>query len=138
MGNAVIKPKLGLVLDERLAKICISCVQKALAEMFGVKATPGIWNCRKEFTAEGDVTGILGMVQVRMEANLIISFEKATIFGILGRLYKKEFKEIDRSVQQGVGELTNIIYSMMKKNLNEQGYDFKMAIPSIIFGQDHR
>jgi chemotaxis protein CheX len=138
MGNSIIKPKLRLVLDERLARTCVNCVEKALAEMFGVQAQAGAWSVLNEYTAGGDVTGILSMVQLRLEANLVLSFDRETIFGVLSKLYRREFTEIDKSVQQGVGELTNIVYSMMKKALNEQGYTFQMAIPSVIFGEDHR
>jgi chemotaxis protein CheX len=126
-----------LILDEHLARTAIAAVQGALATMFGVRAVPGPYSLQKDFVSHGDISGILGMVQERMEGTLVVSFEKATIFGILKRVYGREFSEVDSSVRQGVGELTNIIYSSMKKALNERGHSFKMAIPNVVIGSSH-
>lgn len=88
--------------------------------------------------SESDVSGIVGMVQVRMEGNLAICFPATTIFSLLERIYRKPFSELNAIVQDGVGELTNNIYCHIKKQLNERGYDFQMAIPSVIVGSNHK
>lgn len=59
-------------------------------------------------------------------------FKKDSIFYILNKLYKKELNDIDRSSIHCAGEFTNIIYTRVKSNLNEQlGFSFKMAVPAV-------
>lgn len=126
-----------LILDESLVSTAMKGVQNAFTNLFGVTAKAGKYSIETESRAKGDVSGILGMIQDRVEATLVLTFEKNTIFALLERMYGKPFSEIDHSVRQGVGELTNIIYAGVKKDLNDKGHKFKMSIPSVIIGANH-
>lgn len=126
-----------LLLDENLARICINAVQKAFSTLFSVTPMPGAVTLEKDYTAEGDVSGLLGMIQDEVEATLVLSFRTETIAALLGRMYGKTFDGIDKSIRDGVGELTNIIYALTKKDLNDRGHSFTMSIPSVIIGKDH-
>lgn len=126
-----------LELNEALVKEINVGVHNTFASMFGVKPTPEKHFLEKECHAKGDVSGIVGMTQDRVEGALIVSFPKETIFAILSKMYKKQFTEIDKSVKAGVGELTNIIFGVVKTNLNKNGFGFKMAIPNVIVGDQH-
>ena len=48
----------------------------------------------------------------------------------------EEFTEIDDELQDGAGELLNIIFGQAKAALNERGYGLDLAIPSVIRGND--
>jgi len=126
-----------LILNDALSETVIMAVQKALGSMFSAIATPGKPTLETDFVIKGDISGLVGMVQDKMEAVMIVSFEKKTIFSMLAKVYGKEFSEIDTSVKQGVGEMTNIIYGLIKKSLNEKGFEFKLAIPNVVIGNSH-
>ena len=127
-----------LTLNENLAKTAIKSVQKAINTLFGATAVPGEITVHDEdYSSMGDVSGILGMVQDAVEATIVLSFHKETLFTLLSKLYGKPFEKVDNSVKQGVGELTNIIYASMKKDLNDKGHTFKMSIPSVVIGTGH-
>lgn len=126
-----------LVLDETLVKCAVDGVVNAFSNLFGVTPKVGAHSVRNDFVSQGDISGILGMIQERIEATLVVSFQKNTIFSLLEKMYGNPFKEMDNSVKQGVGELTNIIYAGMKKDLNEKGHKFKMSIPTVVIGANH-
>jgi len=126
-----------LVVDDQLAKIAIQSVRKAMETLFTLTPTNTPWSLQKNFQSHGDISGIISMVQEKMEATLIVSFEAKTIFQLMKKVYKRDFTTIDSSIQQGVGELTNIIYSSIKQKLNDRGHEFKMAIPNVVIGQGH-
>jgi chemotaxis protein CheX len=137
MNTAILKPPRQLILDESLAQVAVKSVQKAMKTLFGVDAHAGATLIQNDFISKGDISGILGMVQQSLEATMIISFQKPVIFFLLSKLYNRNFTDIDKSVRDGVGELTNIIYASVKKELNESGHEFKLAIPNVIIGAEH-
>lgn len=126
-----------LELNDSLVKEINFGVYSTFTSMFGLKPNPATHFLEQECHARGDVSGIVGLTQDRVEGALIVSFPKETIFQILGKMYKKQFVDIDKSVKAGVGELTNIIFGVVKTNLNKSGYKFKMAIPNVIVGDQH-
>jgi CheY-specific phosphatase CheX len=127
-----------LKLNDDLAKEIIFGVHSTFTSMFGLRPTAEVHSVENQCSVTGDISGIIGLSQGRIEGALIVSFPLHTIFAILGKMYKKEFTGIDKSVRAGVGELTNIIYGVMKTNLNKNGFEFRMALPNVIIGdQQH-
>jgi len=126
-----------LELNEALVKEINFGVYSTFTSMFGLKPNPEAHFIEGVCLAKGDVSGIVGLTQDRVEGALIVSFPSDTIFAILSKMYRKQFTEIDKSVKAGVGELTNIIFGVVKTNLNKNGYGFKMAIPNVIIGDQH-
>ncbi len=133
---SVIKP-LKVELGERLSKEIDYGVHATLSSMFGLKPKVGNFTLEDECDVKGDVSGIVTLTQEKIEGTLIVTFPKATIFGILAKMYRKPFTEVNQSVKLGVGELTNIIYGVVKANLNKDGFQFKMAVPSVVIGDQH-
>ena len=131
------KQQPNLEINDNLVKEINYGVYSTLTSMFGVKPTPGQHYVEPECNAKGDISGIVGLTQDRVEGALIVSFPRETIFQILGKMYRKDFRDIDKSVKAGVGELTNIIFGVVKTNLNKNGFTFKMAIPNVIIGEQH-
>lgn len=112
-------------------------VHTTLTSMFGLKPEPRPHRMEKECSVQGDVSGIVSLIQEKTEGTIVVSFPKKTILAMLSKVYRKDFTEINQSVQMGVGELTNIIYGVVKANLNKNGYALKMAIPNVILGDQH-
>ena len=129
--------RLSIELGERLAKEIDFGVYSTFGNMFGLKPKMQPFRIAKTSTMQGDVSGILTVVQEKAEGTFIVCFPKETIFKVLEKMYQKPFTTIDRSVQAGVGELTNIIYGVLKANLNRDGFSFKMALPNIVVGEAH-
>ena len=85
---------------------------------------------------EGVVTGIIGLASEKVSGNMVLSFDKASILGIVTRMLMEEFKEINNDVVDAVGELTNMICGGAKAELSKKGYLFDMAIPVMVMGEN--
>lgn len=124
-------------LGDQIAKEINTGVQATFINMFGIKPDMAPYWLEKECSVVADVSGIISLTQDKLDGTLIVSFPKQTIFGILEKMYKKPFTEVNQSVKAGVGELTNIIYGVVKANLNKDGFSFKMALPNVVIGEQH-
>ena len=116
----------------------LESIVNVLETMANVKATPGKPQRKEEDTAQGDVTGVIGMASEQVKGSLAITFTSAAIFDIARRMLGEEVTEINNTVTDLVGEITNMVTGGAKRVLAEQGYDFDMAIPAVIAGKNHR
>ena len=56
------------------------------------------------------------------------------IFLIIQNMIGETHTEVSSDVADAVGELTNMIYGSAKTSLNQRGYKFDMAIPTVVRG----
>ena len=87
--------------------------------------------------ARGDVTGIIGMVGNKVVGSMSITFSETAILEITSRMLGEECKNIDETVTDMVGEVTNMVTGGAKKILADIGHDFDMATPTVVSGMDH-
>jgi len=85
----------------------------------------------------GDISGVIGLVADAFTGSVVISFPEATFLKIMSRMLGEEFTQLTPEIQDGAGELTNIVFGQAKVILNERGYNIQTALPSIIVGSDH-
>ena len=126
-----------LVLDDHLAQVVVRGVRNVFETTFGVKVDSADHVILTNYQGTGDVSGVIGMIQDNLEGTLTVSFEKEVIFSIVSQIYQTAFSSMTTRVRDAVGEITNVIYALVKKSLNERGYKFKMSIPQIIVGAGH-
>lgn len=122
------------LLDKNLVNAFVDGVQKTLSTMAMTESTPKKAFVERDFKAKGDVSGMIGMVSGSMRGTITISFEKPAIFKVLENMLGEPYTELNEEVRDAVGELTNMIYGTAKTTLNEMGYNFEMAIPTVITG----
>ncbi len=101
-----------------------------------VEVTPGKPYIKKGNASNGDISGIVGITG-EAEGSLCITFSKDCILGVIGRMFDEKLKEINEEVKDAVGELTNMISGDSRRRLQELGYNFQGAIPSVISGAGH-
>tara|TARA_B110001454_G_C12723156_1_gene435774 strand:+ start:2497 stop:2991 length:495 start_codon:yes stop_codon:yes gene_type:complete len=123
------------LLDKTLINSFIEGVSKTLETMASTKVTFGKPFVEQKFSARGEVAGVVGMVSNEYKATLTLSFPKPAILQILENMLGEKYSDITDEVFDAVGELTNMIYGSAKGTLNDLGYNFEMAIPTVIKGQ---
>lgn len=116
----------------------LESIINVLDTMANVKASAGKPQRKEEDIAHGDVTGVVGMASEQVKGSLAITFTSSAIFDIARRMLGEEVTEVNTTVTDLVGEITNMVTGGAKKVLAEQGYDFDMAIPSVVAGKNHR
>lgn len=123
------------LLDKTLINSFIDGVSKTLKTMANTDVVVGKPFVEPKFAPRGEVAGVVGMVSNQYKATLTLSFPKSSILLILENMLGEKYPDISDEVFDAVGELTNMIYGSAKGTLNGLGYDFEMAIPTVIKGQ---
>ncbi len=134
MGAEKIVPQKNPLLDKNFVNAFVEGVIKTISLMAQTPLTVGKPTVDAQFQAKGEVAGMVGMVFGNMKGTMSISFSKEAIFQILENMLGEKNTEINEGVTDAVGELTNQIYGTAKTTLNQMGYAFEMAIPSVING----
>lgn len=115
----------------------LESIVNVLETMAMVKVTAGKPQLKVEDAAAGDVTGLIGMASSDIKGSLAITFSSEAIFDVARRMLGEEVNEINSTVTDLVGEITNMVTGGAKRLLEELGYDFDMAIPAIVAGKNH-
>jgi chemotaxis protein CheX len=108
-------------------------VLKTMARIEPVAGKPYL---KKGSQAKGDVSGIIGFTG-SARGSLAISFSKASIIRVVTNMLGENHSEINDEVRDAVGEITNMISGVARKNLEAQGYTIQAAIPTIVSGENH-
>lgn len=91
-------------------------------------------------TVEGkNITGLMDMVGPKGKASIALTFSEAAVLMIAKNMMPPdtEVKAIDGMVIDLVGELANMVLGGAKSELENEGYVFKLSLPTIILGSDY-
>jgi chemotaxis protein CheX len=135
MGAAKLDIASNPLFDKQLINTFIESVMKTLSDMAQTKVLPGKPIVESKGSVKGEVAGIIGMVAGEVRGNLVIAFTSAGVFKILENMLGETHTSMTPEVTDAVGELTNMIYGSAKTTLNRLGYNFDMAIPTVVSGQ---
>lgn len=122
------------LLDKKLINAFIDGVIKTHASMASTTLVTGEPRVESKFTPKGEISGLVGMVAGKMKGTMSISYEKESILSIYENMLGEKITDIGPEVSDCVGEITNMIYGSAKTILNQMGYAFEMAIPSVVKG----
>jgi len=107
-----------------------------LEKMASLEAIPGRPFLKKDSSASGDVSGIVGITG-EAEGSLCITFSRGCILYTISRMLGEEQKEINEDVKDAVGELTNMISGDSRRRMQGIGHTFQGSIPSVVSGPGH-
>lgn len=105
--------------------------------MAEIKASHHSPSLKPSRVARGDVTGTIGMIGNKVKGSLSITFTEQSIIHITRKMLGEKIEEVDDTVADLVGEITNMVTGGAKRLLAEQGHDFEMATPTVIKGKNH-
>ena len=111
----------------------IDGVQKTLGILANVPIKTGQPKI-EQVPRKADVAGLIGVMFGATRGKITLNFEKPVIFHIMKQMLDEDHTEISSDVVDAVGEMTNQVYGTAKTILNEKGYTFEMAIPTVIHG----
>ncbi len=133
--GAAHKIEINPLLDKNFLNAFVDGVVKTLSLMAGTDVKPLGPKIETKFESRGEVAGMVGMVAGNMKGTLTISYTQNSIFKILENMLGEKYTELTPDVTDAVGEMTNQIYGTAKTTLNQMGYQFEMAIPTVIQGK---
>lgn len=121
---------------DTLIEIC-NGVHSMFSVTFGLTPVAQPHRLERGCTVQGDLSGVVTMVQERIEATMIVSFQKEVVFTMLAKAYNIHADSVDNLVISTVGEIANVVHGVVKTNLNRRGFALQPSIPSVVVGQSH-
>lgn len=123
-------------MDVELAKPFIKAAVDVLSTMAFIQPKVGKPYVKKNNTAVGDVTGLVGLTGEK-NGSVSMSFDKKCAVSIVKNMLGDEIDDIMQDVKDAVGELTNMISGQARAGLAERGLVFEGSTPSVIMGDGH-
>ncbi|MBF0223955.1 MAG: chemotaxis protein CheX [Desulfobacterales bacterium] len=123
-------------MDAKLINPFINATMNVLETMAFVKSKCGKPYLKKDDTAKGDVTGVIGLTG-ETNGTIAVTFDELSILKIVSNMFGEEITQLNHEVADAVGELTNMISGQARRELEELGKVFEAAIPSVITGKGH-
>ena len=67
-----------------------------------------------------------------------MGFDTPCFLDIVSNMLGETYTEVSDDVVDVAGEICNQVFGVAKKNLNDQGYDIKSAIPTVVNGKQNQ
>lgn len=124
-------------MDVRIINPFLNATREVLSTMASTNAVVGKPFLKKDDTAYGDVSGIIGITGDAL-GSMAISFSESCICRIAGQILGETISEVSDEVLDAVGELTNMISGAARRGIEKDGLSVYAAIPSVIHGKNHQ
>lgn len=129
---------LALALGDQLAQDMSHAVSEAFSKTFDINVRPGRYSIGEgSVNLTGDVSGVVGFVQEKLEGTLTTCFNMKTIHHVLPRLLGDDVVVTQDIAMDAVGEITNMIFGQIKTEMNQRGHHLRFGMPSVITGSGH-
>ncbi|MBB1273952.1 chemotaxis protein CheX [Psychromonas sp. SR45-3] len=115
----------------------LSSFINVLKTMAMLDIKPGRPSLKKDTVARGDVSGLIGMVGPTTSGSFSISFEKELALNVFEMMVGEKIEDISADITDMVGEITNMVAGGAKRQLGEKGFEFDMATPIVVTGENH-
>lgn len=114
-------------IDGAIETLRVQCSLECRPRPVMLKAQAGPTNC--------DIAGVIGLTSRGFNGSIAICFPEKVFLGAMSRMLGEEFSQITPDLEDGAGELLNMIFGHAKKVLNERGYTLEKAIPTVVRGK---
>lgn len=81
------------------------------------------------------IAGVIGLTSEHFTGTISIGFSQSLFLDLMSNMLGEKFTEITKDLEDGAGELLNIIFGQAKIVLNEKGYAIQKALPTVVRGE---
>ena len=114
----------------------IAATLQALEVMAALRPERGRPFVKSGAAAKGDISGVIGLAG-EATGSVAVTFPAILARRIYVNMVGQEAADLNAEVRDAVGEIANMIAGGAKATLAQQGFDFRIAIPSIVVGPGH-
>lgn len=82
------------------------------------------------------LNGVVQLKSAVFNGTISLCFPEPVFLFIMEKMFGETYSTITKDLEDGAGELLNIIFGHAKKILNEKGYAIQKALPSIFRGSE--
>jgi len=122
--------------DAKIINPFLEAAMNVLKTMAMIEASPGKPFIKKDDTAMGDVSGIIGITGAA-QGSMSISFESPCICSVVTNLFGIAIDQINDEVKDAVGEMTNMICGDARRRLEGAGISLQAGTPTVVAGKNH-
>lgn len=115
----------------------LSSMLNVMSTMAQMELTPEKPKLKNKDTAEGDVSGLIGMISNQTKGSLSITYEGSLAIATMKKMVGEGPDEVNDEIIDLVGEITNMVTGGAKRMLSEKGFEFDMATPVVVSGKNH-
>lgn len=119
-----------------IAKPFINATVNVLSTMAMITPTPGKPYVKKNNTAHGDVSAVIGITGDK-NGSISVTFTKKAAIALVKSMLGDDIQDIIQDTKDAVGEVTNMISGQARAGLAEMGMVFQGSTPSVIMGDGH-
>jgi chemotaxis protein CheX len=101
-----------------------------------IDARPGKPFLKRDNSAKGDISGIIGIAG-SARGSFALSFSEGCILRIVSNMLGEEIAQVNGDIEDAVGELTNMVSGAARQRLDVMGISLSAAIPTVVRGKDH-
>jgi chemotaxis protein CheX len=123
-------------LDETFCKDIVNAVVSSMRQTFNLDVKPGVAEYGEGMVSlGGDISGIIGLVQDQVDGTLILCMGYDAVAEILPKVMGRTVEITHEMAVDAVGELTNMIFGQVKRELNQRKHQIKLGIPCVVAGK---
>jgi chemotaxis protein CheX len=115
----------------------LSSMLNVMSTMARMELTPEKPKLKKNDVAHGDVSGLIGMVSPETKGSLSITFDTPLALATMQSMVGEAPDKVNEEITDLVGEITNMVTGGAKRLLSEKGFEFDMATPVVVSGENH-
>ncbi|MGE4298377.1 MAG: chemotaxis protein CheX [Desulfovibrionaceae bacterium] len=119
-----------------IAKPFIKATVNVLSTMAMIQPSPGKPFIKKDSSASGDVSAVIGFTGDK-NGSISVSFTKKCAIALVKAMLGDDIEDIVKDTKDAVGEITNMISGQARAGLSEIGMNFNGSTPSVIMGDNH-
>lgn len=114
----------------------IASTLQALEVMASIRPERGTPFVKTERAAKGDISGVIGLAG-EASGSVSVTFSSRLARKVYAHMVGEKAPGLTREVQDAIGEIANMVAGGAKAALAQQGFSFRIAIPSIVLGRGH-
>lgn len=123
-------------MDVKFINAFLEGTVSVLKTMAFIEPKPGEAYMKKDTSASGDISGIIGLTG-SARGSLALSFSEACILRIVSNMLGEEITTLNGDINDAVGEITNMVSGAARKILESSGLNITAAIPTVVAGRNH-
>ena len=122
-------------------KMILENLLDAVRKAFSIQASTqvqitGVRPGKAETRPRSDIAAIIGISGTKMSGSLALCLPTQTFLSIVNRMLGENYAQITQENSDAAGEMLNIIYGLARTQINQNGYDFAPAIPTVVRGDN--
>ena len=115
----------------------IESTLRSLEMMASITAEKAGLSVKEDLITTYDISAIIGITG-DTSGSIILSFPVELACRIASNMLMEEISSLDKSVEDAVGEIGNIVVGDARRLLIQDGFSLSISIPTVVIGKGHK